>query len=94
MKPEDIGAAIFALGAFIQLRLDQGQRDDDLLMFIDAYFNLQAHQAGREPLDYRELRSRTVVASPDLLRARETVWPAWLPDCEKLRIHLSVERGS
>ncbi|OQX07920.1 MAG: hypothetical protein BWK73_26760 [Thiothrix lacustris] len=80
-----LGCAIFAMGAFVQYRLDDGMHQDYLAVFMQAYLNLEAAAEGREPLDLRALQAQTVTATPEEQRAILTVFPSWLPDGEKLR---------
>ncbi len=84
---EDLAHAVIGLGFFIDYRRDEGMADAELVPYMQAYFNLSAHLAGREAPDLAELRSRKVADGPDLQAASRVVLPRWLPDCEKLRIY-------
>lgn len=77
--------AIFAIGRFIQYRLDDGMNPKELEPFMQAYLNLEAEAEDRQPHDLHALQSQTITATPEEQREALTISPAWLPDGEKLR---------
>ena len=82
--------ALFALGRFIDYRLEEGMDEQLLKPFMQAYFNLQARIRGQAAPDLDELRSRAVADTPELQAARLQVSPNWLPDCEKLEVYRPI----
>lgn len=90
----DIGFAVFGLGAFVQYRLDDGMREEDLYSFMQAYLNLTGKREGLGYRDLHELRSQTIIVGPAEQEAIRQWWPSWLPDGEKLRLHRRHERNS
>lgn len=84
---QDIAIATFALGRFVQYRLDEGMAESDLESFMQAYLNLTADLDGRERLSLHELRSQTEAAVPGSLPEDLPAWPAWLSHYERQRCH-------
>ena len=85
---EDLGLARFALGRFIDYRLEEGFPDDEsLLLFKQAYLNLDAILRGQEPRDVRELLSQAVADTPCHKLSHQWIQPIWLPRGEKLRLY-------
>ncbi|MER2529288.1 MAG: hypothetical protein ABTR07_15295 [Candidatus Competibacter denitrificans] len=78
MDREDIALATFALGRFVQYRLDDGMAESDLEPFMQAYFNLTADLDGRERLSLHALRSQTTVEGPVAQAEGRPEWPSWL----------------
>lgn len=77
MNTRDIEYATFALGRFVQYRLDEGMQPADLEEFMQAYLNLRADLDGRAPLAVHELQLQTEVASPANVKAGHRAWPSW-----------------
>lgn len=86
-KESDVGIALFALGRFIDYRLEEGMNRADLEPWMQAYLNLEATLEGREPHALHALQAQTVAASPAERVGMNQWGPSWLPDCEKLRLH-------
>ena len=86
MTKDDIGYAIFALGRFIDYRLDDGMAEEQLHAFMQAYLNLSYHQEGLLAPDSHELQSRKVDALHSHEQEMATMTPSWLPHYEKLRL--------
>lgn len=84
-KTDTRSLAIFALGRFIDYRLEEGMSRKELAPFMQAYLNLEAEAEDRQPHDLHALQSQTTTATPEELREALTFSPAWLPDGEKLR---------
>jgi hypothetical protein len=94
MDQQDIALATFALGRFVQYRLDDGMEERALEPFMQAYLNLTADLDGRERLSLSELRSRTAIDGLTHPPEASPEWPAWLSFHEKLRGRLLAERNS
>jgi len=77
MNTRDIEYATFALGRFVQYRLDEGMAAKDLAEFMQAYLNLRADLDGRAPLAVHELRLQTEVAALTDVQAGRREWPSW-----------------
>lgn len=85
---QDVEYAAFALGRFVQYRLDDGMAEADLEPFMQAYLNLTADLDGRERLSLHALRSQTAAARQAGGEEAHPVWPFWLQDHEALRYRL------
>jgi hypothetical protein len=94
MDQQDIALATFALGRFVQYRLDDGMEERALEPFMQAYLNLTADLDGRERLSLSELRSRTAIDALTPPPEAAPEWPAWLSLHEQLRSRLLAERNS
>lgn len=84
---EDIGHAIFALGRFIDYRLEEGMEEEWLLPYMQSYLNLSYRSRGLALPDLQELRAREVVVGPAEQAFLSVMTPAWLPVAEKLLHH-------
>jgi len=94
MEISDIELAVFALGRFVQYRLDEGMDAANLEDFMQAYLNLTASLDGREPLDLHELPSRIEAAGLTAQPEDPPAWPSWLIGHERLRGHLRAQHSA
>jgi hypothetical protein len=94
MDKTDIEWATFALGRFVQYRLDEKMPEKELEPFMQAYLNLTADLDGREHLDLHELRSRIEAAGLTEQEEDRQEWPSWLRGHERLRRHLRAQKKS
>lgn len=85
MDREDIALATFALGRFVQYRLDDGMAESDLEPFMQAYLNLTADIDGRERLSLHALRSQRAVDGLMDQGEDRPEWPSWLAEYENRR---------
>lgn len=83
----DLSYALFALGAFIEHRLQDGMARDEMQPFMVSYLKLAATLEGRECHDPHGQLAQKVTALQNLPLEVRDVWPSWLPDDEKLRLH-------
>ncbi len=90
---EDIALATFALGRFVQYRLDEGMEEKHLALFKQAYFNLTADLDGRERLSDHALRSHIEAGEQALQEEAFREWPAWLLAHERQRQILLAQRS-
>jgi hypothetical protein len=91
---QDISLATFALGRFVQYRLDEGMEECHLTLFKQAYFNLTADLDGRERLSHHALRSHIEAGEQALQAEAFREWPSWLLAHEKQRQILLEQRSS
>ncbi|HET8555277.1 MAG TPA: hypothetical protein VFL78_10660, partial [Rhodanobacteraceae bacterium] len=92
MNRKDIALATFALGRFVQYRLDEGMDAQLLEPYQQAYLNITADLDGRERLDLRELPARIKAAGLEIAPEDRQAWPSWLQGHEKWRAHLRAQR--
>lgn len=94
MDRQDLGWAAFALGRFVQYRLDEGMAPEDLALCMKAYFNLAAHLDGREPLCPAERQAQIAAAVQAAREADRRGWPCWLQPHEQWRQSLPAPCSS
>lgn len=87
MNENDMAVACFALGRFVQYRLDEGFPPADLADFMQTYENLSAALDGRPPFQVSEIPERLTAAgiAGDVV---DNGWPSWLHGHERLRRHV------
>jgi hypothetical protein len=83
----DVSNALFALGRFIDYRLEEGMQEDWLHPYMQSYLNLHYRFRGQASPDLHELRARKVDVGPAQQAFLSVMTPAWLPVAEKLRHH-------
>lgn len=78
MNDIDAAHAVFALGRFVQYRLDEGMDPSELVGYMQAYENIAAAMERRQPITLPEDAAH-IGAAPDALYAVHG-WPGWLVD--------------
>jgi len=86
----DVGIAIFALGRYVQVLIDEGCAPREKLVgpLMQAYLNLTAASDGREPLSLRELQDLEEAEAREIPQPQEAKfrdWPSWLSAHERFR---------
>jgi hypothetical protein len=84
----EIVLAVFALGRFIDYRIEEGMAHEDLKEFKQAWLSMKARHRGEPPPLLQDLieNSRTLVLTPQERACVDHVDPAWLPDAERLNV--------
>lgn len=85
--------ATFALGRYVQYRLDEGTEEHYLHEFMDAYFILTAALEDREPLSRAELQAHSAATTPRPQESGFLQWPTWLLPHERVLRYLQ-QHGS
>jgi hypothetical protein len=81
----DVSNAMFALGRFIDYRLEEGMEESWLFPYMQSFLNLSYRVL--EPPDLHELRARTTFDGQENPEEVNQWSPAWLPYGEKLLCH-------
>jgi hypothetical protein len=85
---DEVALALFALGSFVQHRLEDGMPKNMLVDFMQAYRVIWARLEGRAFPAPREQQFQKEAASQEFLARLCEVWPPWLSDDEKLQVIL------
>lgn len=88
MKGSDAAHAVFALGRFIQYRLDEGMDPTVLVGYMQAYENITAEAEGRLPITVPADAAHIGAGGADNYAVNG--WPEWLVDHQML---LEREQG-
>lgn len=83
---QEQGLAIFALGRFIDYRLEEGMAAEHLADYQQAWLNLTARRDGRPAALLADLARAKVDPTPqERAGLAQFCYPAWLPEAERLR---------